>query len=1460
MNKDLTATAHRGRSVTGGLALALLAGTGALHADDTEVFFGQVDLTADNRPNVLFVLDTSGSMLEKNAEGVTRMTRLQDAMYRILDSSKQVNIGLMRFNGALGGGSVVEPVTFIDKEICAGDYCAEEDTRSQVVGQEADASENLTTGMVDLTSDVLSLGSDNEVPSFPQAVGLSFAGLDIPQGSRIVSATIEFNAQRADDNTANLEITAEPVDDATPYEADIHDISARPAGTSVAWAPGPWEMNGFYETPDISSAIQAVTDRAGWCAQNALNVVGRGSGSRSAKSTGSDPDNAPTLKVRYDATEIPPGEGCHRKTVSGTVSASTDDTSQVINNKNQNGQVFNNLPRLRVPRYYANSYEMISGLRFRGLGLPPGAVIEDARLYLQGRASSGATTVSARISALAADDAKAFPTSRFSISNLPRTGAVDWNFPAIVADEEYASPNLAPVLQALVDRGGWTSTSAVSLFLTAIGGSGYKEFRTRDGDGYPTLSVSYRTQIGSAPRKARDLLKLAVSNLEPQGGTPIAGALYEATQYLRGQPVDYGKSRGYDGPAWYFTKEGPNGTTGHLASRDLPRQSGWKEYYFDRRSRKHRVSHPDSWTQGALSAECRDLDPNSAECKNESIGGKPVYTSPIIESCQTNHVVLLSDGEPTGNAATTRIQNLIGESCDDVGDFDRQCGSDLARWMKNTDFNSRADGIQGITTYTIGFDLENNVQASSYLRGISDQSAGGGGHYSAKDTEGLVRTFEDIISSVTDVDTAFVSPGATVNQFNRLTHRNDIYFSLFKPTDRVRWPGNLKRYRITDDSGAVVIQDVNGDPAIDEAAGFFATDSHSFWSDAADGIDVSRGGFAGELALVNGATPRQVYTYTGPLPAPRNVDLTDPVHKLHEDNPAVEAAMLAIPEEVKDREAYRRNLLAWGRGVDVDDRDGDGSVEDIRLEIGDPMHSQPVILNYGSTPADNETTVFVSTNQGFLHALDPEVNGGPDAQATDIDAREIFSWIPQELLGNLGKYQENRIDREHHYGLDGSMSIWIDDKDGDLTVDPSEKAFLFVGMRRGGNSYYALDVSDRDSPTLAWVITGGPGGTAGFEQLGQTWARPVPARVQKDGEQLDVLVFTGGYSTNQDPGAYVNGAPPPRTSDDIGAGVFMVDIATGELVWSALNAGVTGAAGKVSNFPGMDYSMPGSAEVLDVNVDGLVDQIYASDTGGQVWRFDIEPYHRSDTFVRGGIFAKLGSETDPTRQRRFYYEPDASLIERDGQRFVSISIGSGWRAHPLNETISDRFYVLRSPHLYERPDGYGKYDKDTDTWSPITDLDLVDAASNELEADVNGHGWYKTLDAIGEKVLASSLTVNNKVAFTSYKPSQGVTLCSAAVGSGAVYVLDIVSGKAVNDLDGDGDVDENDDSSQLKHPGVPPGIVAIFTENDQTALVGGEQVDIGFGLLTQRTYWTDLSGSPDATDLEDLLVSEEDLE
>ena len=1454
MKPSPTSPSVRASALVRGLTLALAAGVGGLHADDTEVFFGQVDRTADNRPNVLFVLDTSGSMNNKNEDGETRMERLEEAMHHIADSVKDINVGLMRFSGGFGGGAVVQPMAYVDEEICSSLYCEEIDTFSRVRTSASDAEENLTDNSVTLNGNVLSMGVDAYTPN-DQATGFVFPELDIPQGSKIVSATIEFNARLDGDDDAKLEIRAQNVDDAVDYTNDSQAISGRkPMSAAVRWKPEAWTSNGFYETPDLSAIVEDVIERDGWCGGNALNIVVTGAngnkGSRSAKSTRFDPDNAPLLKVRYDATGIPTGKGCVEKLVSTTVYDRYGDAVEFTTRSGSyEGYVGRTYDELAIPRYFGGGYDSVTALRFEGLRLPAGAEITDARLILQPSRSEDGTRPTVRIRAHDVGDAPTIGGGRRAITSLPRTDAsVSWQLPDTIEDQPVSSGDIAPVIRELLGHSDWDANSAVTLLLEPVSGDGTRRFRPRDSGGFPTLQVRYRLNASQGtPRKVRDQIKLAVSSMQPEGWTPIAGTLYEATRYLRGEKVDYGRTRGYDGDTWfqrYYDADG-NAAGGRHHDKDLPQRAGWTSSSTDERSRKNRVSHPDSWTGGTLSDHCDGLDPDHPDCTKEFISGDATYISPMLESCQSNYVVMLSDGAPTWNGATGRIEQLIGKSCTgDRDDADRLCGSDLAEWMYTTDFNSKVDGTQGITTHTIGFDLGTNAEANAYLRGIS--SNGGGRHFEPSSTNELVAVFEDIIGSVTDVDTAFVSPGATVNQFNRLTHRDDIYFALFKPTDRVRWPGNLKRYRVADDGDEIVIQDVNGDNAVDEAAGFFADRAQSFWSDKVDGADVSSGGFAGELSLTSGpgGSARRVYTYTGPVPFTGAVDLTDEDHRLHEDNELITTELLGTDNRVETEEtpaAYRKKLLKWARGVDVKNTGNDGK-ETILRQMGDPMHSQPVILNYGDTAAGNKTTVFVSTNQGFLHAIDPEVD--PNASPTSIEASEVFSWMPKELLDNLDPYFENQVRREHTYGLDGSMSVWIDDKDGDLTVDSNEKAYLFVGMRRGGNSYYALDVSDRDSPKLAWIITGGAGGTKGFERLGQTWARPVPTKIIKDRKKIDVLVFTGGYDTNQDAGAYpVGGLPPGRTTDSLGTAIFIVEMATGKLVWSTVGD---------KTFDAMSYSMPGSAEVVDVNVDGYADQIYAADTGGQVWRLDITPFHKKGTFMRGGVMARLGS-TLPGREQRFYYEPDVSLIEKDGKRFASISIGSGWRAHPLNTTVSDRFYVLRTSDIYSRPKKYGIQDPLTKLWRPVVDTDLSDAENLQLDVDVDGPGWYKELDATGEKVLATSLTVNNRVAFTTYLPDQKASLCSAAIGAGAVYVLDIVSGRPVSDMDGDGDIDEDDDRKLLNHPGLPPAVVAIITENNEGALIGSEQTELDFGLLTQRTYWSDLSGTPEGSGLSELI-------
>ncbi len=81
----------------------------------------------------------------------------------------------------------------------------------------------------------------------------------------------------------------------------------------------------------------------------------------------------------------------------------------------------------------------------------------------------------------------------------------------------------------------------------------------------------------------------------------------------------------------------------------------------------------------------------------------------------------------------------------------------------------------------------------------------------------------------------FTAPALSINAFNRSQTTNDFYVSLFKPSDRLRWAGNVKKYSIR--NGQIV--DAAGQNAIDPATGFFREDAQSLWSPQADGADIT---------------------------------------------------------------------------------------------------------------------------------------------------------------------------------------------------------------------------------------------------------------------------------------------------------------------------------------------------------------------------------------------------------------------------------------------------------------------------------------------------------------------------------------------------------------------------------------------------------------------------------------------
>ena len=198
-------------------------------ADDTEVFFGQRNHSSDSDPNVLFVLDTSSSMTSKDGTGQTRLVRMKEALHTIIDSSVNVNFGLMRFNGAYGGGSVLFPVTPIDQEMCAGS-CNEVDLVSKLSAGENDVEEPDSDGVVYATSSTINL-TRNSGAGTEQTVGLRYENLQVPQGATITSAIMVFVAKSNQGVTTNLSIEAEQSDDSPAFSSTDYDVSSRSVGS-----------------------------------------------------------------------------------------------------------------------------------------------------------------------------------------------------------------------------------------------------------------------------------------------------------------------------------------------------------------------------------------------------------------------------------------------------------------------------------------------------------------------------------------------------------------------------------------------------------------------------------------------------------------------------------------------------------------------------------------------------------------------------------------------------------------------------------------------------------------------------------------------------------------------------------------------------------------------------------------------------------------------------------------------------------------------------------------------------------------------------------------------------------------------------------------------------------------------------------------------------------------------------
>ncbi len=373
------------------------------------------------------------------------------------------------------------------------------------------AGQTKTVGTMDIGSSDLELGSESANNVDPQLVGIRFSDLNIPKGAFITNAYIQFTVDATSKNTdpSNLIIKIQDADNTVSFDGNtLFNISARTTTTdSVAWniPANSWktvgEAGADQRTPNLARLIQSIVNRSGWNPGNAMVFTIKGTGTREAESYDGSPDKAPLLVVQY----------VNVAKFSVRINKAEDDLEEYIPGAGQTktiGSMDIGSSDLELGSEAANNVDpQLVGMRFNGINLPKGAVIQNAYIQFTVDATGKNTDPSNLIiKAQAADNPPSFDANTpFNISaRTTIADSVTWTIPAnswkIVgeAGADQRTPNIAKLVQALVNRDAWTSGNAM---VFTVRGTGTREAESYDGspDQAPILMIDYLTGASTGP-------------------------------------------------------------------------------------------------------------------------------------------------------------------------------------------------------------------------------------------------------------------------------------------------------------------------------------------------------------------------------------------------------------------------------------------------------------------------------------------------------------------------------------------------------------------------------------------------------------------------------------------------------------------------------------------------------------------------------------------------------------------------------------------------------------------------------------------------------------------------------------------------------------------------------------------------------------------------------------------------
>ncbi len=291
--------------------------------------------------------------------------------------------------------------------------------------------------------------------------------------------------------------------------------------------------------------------------------------------------------------------------------------------------------------------------------------------------------------------------------------------------------------------------------------------------------------------------------------------------------------------------------------------------------------------------------------------------------------------------------------------------------------------------------------------------------------------------------------------------------------------------------------------------------------------------------------------------------------------------------------------------------------------MGDIINSSPAAIQYdpslipSTSPLSSAWTstyssmtgagfrvVFVGDNQGLFHAFG-EVSGVNSSGVLQAQMDELWAFVPSEYLNNPAGPSVNKLGQlmtgdpiNHIYTVDGSPVIyWNNSNSGNLWVDSSDTVRVIFGLRKGGRSYYALDVANPGHPYLAWMINPNTATNATLQTMGLATSSIGLAEVMTSSSStpVDVAILGGGYSNTSMDGLTIGNNTAPAK---LGRSLLALNVQNGGILKTydfVKNATLA------SQFPNIGSLTSGGYPFQFLSGTGMAQRIYFADQNGGVY-------------------------------------------------------------------------------------------------------------------------------------------------------------------------------------------------------------------------------------------------------------------